>query len=100
MFSRLGKIEETIVGITTRLLEERGLEQDNEGIWHCLDLNIYPEEYFCPKNYYTGELVITPNTCSIHHYTATWHKNTKTFLEKLKNRLHLMYIRYSVFFQH
>lgn len=98
LFSRLGKIEETIVGITTRLLEERGLEQDNEGIWHCLDLNIYPEEYFCPKNYYTGELVITPNTCSIHHYTATWHKNTKTFLEKLKNRLHLMYIRYSVFF--
>ena len=100
LFSRLGKIEETIVGITTRLLEERGLVQDNEGIWHCLDLNIYPEEYFCPKNYYTGELVITPNTCSIHHYTATWHKNTKTFLEKLKNRLHLMYIRYSVFFQH
>ena len=51
LFSRLGKIEETIVGITTRLLEERGLVQDNEGIWHCLDLNIYPEEYFCPKNY-------------------------------------------------
>ena len=33
---------------------------------------IYPPEYFCPLNYYTGEMNITENSRSIHHYMATW----------------------------
>lgn len=26
---------------------------------------LYPTEYFCPKNYYTNEMRMTRNTCSI-----------------------------------
>lgn len=33
---------------------------------------IYPPEYFSPLNYETGEMNVTENTYSIHHYTASW----------------------------
>lgn len=98
LFSAFGKIGETIVGITSKIMQKKGIKRQSDGFLHCGEITIYPEEYFCPKNYYTGELTITPNTCAIHHYTATWHKNTKTFIEKLKNRLHLMYVRFSIQF--
>ena len=98
LFSAFGKIGETIVGITSKIMQKKGIKLQSDGFLHCGEITIYPEEYFCPKNYYTGELTITPNTCAIHHYTATWHKNTTNIWAKLMNRLHLMYIRYSVFF--
>lgn len=61
----------TIVKYTTQLLCTKGLTSTNDiqqvaGIW------IYPKEYFCPKDYATGKLRITPNTVSIHHYSETW----------------------------
>ena len=34
---------------------------------------IYPVDYFCPMNYDTGEITITENTYSIHHYAASWY---------------------------
>ena len=98
LFSAFGKIGETIVGITSKIMQKKGIKRQSDGFLHCGEITIYPEEYFCPKNYYTGELTITPNTCAIHHYTATWHKNTTNIWAKLMNRLHLMYIRYSVIF--
>lgn len=36
------------------------------------DIVIFPTDYFCPVNYYTGKTKITINTYIIHHYTATW----------------------------
>lgn len=33
---------------------------------------IFPEEYFCPKNYRTGEMKISSEAFSIHHYDASW----------------------------
>ena len=36
------------------------------------DTFIYPSEYFCPKDNRTGELFITPNTYTIHHYDGSW----------------------------
>lgn len=63
----------TIVPITTRQLEKRGYQpelvnniQDIDGI------KIYPSDYFCPMNYFTGKTLITDNTHSIHHYSASW----------------------------
>lgn len=62
---------ETVVTIVTRLLCERGLKNINEiqnvsGVW------IYPKKYFCPKDYTTGRVSMTPYTYSIHHYDASW----------------------------
>ena len=61
----------TICEYTTELLNEQGYQYNGE-IKKITGLNIYPVDYFCPMNYYTGEILITENTCSIHHYTATW----------------------------
>ena len=62
----------TVVTRVTELLEKYGY-QGNNGIEVVKDIYIYPPDYLCPKDYDTGKLVITPNTYSIHHYTASWH---------------------------
>ena len=36
------------------------------------ETTIYPSEYFCPKDVRTGELTITANTYTIHHYDGSW----------------------------
>lgn len=36
------------------------------------DVELYPSDYFSPKDWCTTEMVITPNTYSIHHYAASW----------------------------
>ncbi|MGM9947033.1 glycosyltransferase family 32 protein [Floccifex sp.] len=61
----------TVVYKSTLLLEKYGYKENlNEKI---LGITIYPSDYFCPKNYMTGNLIITKNTRSIHHYSASWH---------------------------
>ena len=55
----------------TKKLMDYGLRQVNER-QNINGLDIFPTEYFCPMNQYTGKIAITPNTYSIHHYSATW----------------------------
>ena len=62
---------DTVVTRTTRILKEHGYK-GNGTVEKICDIYIYPPEYFCPKNFRTGELQITDNTRSIHHYTASW----------------------------
>lgn len=33
---------------------------------------IYPKDYFCPKDYGTGKMVLTDNTYAIHYFGASW----------------------------
>lgn len=33
---------------------------------------VFPHEFFSPKSYESGELIITNNTYSIHHFAASW----------------------------
>lgn len=61
----------TVVQHVTRLLEHHGLTNSSAPTL-CAGIAIYPKEYFCPMNYETGQLHITNNTCSIHHYMASW----------------------------
>ena len=42
------------------------------GIVRVNDILIYPPDYFCPLNCYTGEMHLTENTRTIHHYMASW----------------------------
>ena len=52
---------------------------------------IYPKEYFCPKNHYNGEIRITSNTYTIHHFNGSWQETAK-LLGKLKKKLHICII--------
>ena len=33
---------------------------------------VYPQEYFSPRDFVTGKINKTSNTCAIHHYQASW----------------------------
>ncbi|CBK75173.1 Mannosyltransferase OCH1 and related enzymes [Butyrivibrio fibrisolvens 16/4] len=57
--------------LRTKVLLDHGLRLDGsrqniEGI------EIYPVEFFCPKNWATGKITVTDNTYSIHHFDASW----------------------------
>ena len=62
------------------------------GIVYVSDLLIYPIEYFCPLNYYTGDLNITDNTRTIHHYMASWVKKQNHF-QGMMNRIKFICVR-------
>lgn len=67
-----GKLNlKTVVEYTTELLCRKGL-QNQEGIQNIAEINIYPIDYFNPKDYESGKITITDNTKSIHHFAASW----------------------------
>lgn len=33
---------------------------------------LYPQDYFCPKNYRTGKINLTSNSYAIHHFAGSW----------------------------
>lgn len=61
----------TVVTFVSDILKEHGFIEVNK-IQEVGGIKIYPTDYFCPKNYDTGEMTITANTKSIHHFSASW----------------------------
>lgn len=50
-------------------------------------VTLYPHEYFCPKDWDSGNIVITENSYAIHHFNGSWHsKKDKKYL-RLKAKL-------------
>ncbi|MDR2501872.1 MAG: glycosyl transferase [Oscillospiraceae bacterium] len=47
----------------------------------------YPTEYFSPMYFRTGEISITENTHSIHHYHASWMSAADLYRRALRQRL-------------
>lgn len=68
----------TVVTRTTDILRSRGL-MDAPGIQEVAGITIYPSDYFNPKDFLTGELRITENTRSIHHFGMSWHSKQEAF---------------------
>ena len=57
--------------ITTQIIKRNGGILDNT--FQSLEkVTLYPKDYFCPRNFYTGEIYITNNTHSIHQYSMSW----------------------------
>ena len=50
----------------------RGLDISSDFIQHVAGFDIYPPEYFCPKDERSGLLNKTKRTYSIHHFDASW----------------------------
>lgn len=55
----------------TKTLLELGMDMKNQNQTF-MDMTFYPEEYFCPMDYYTGKIKKTKNTYSIHRYCGSW----------------------------
>lgn len=75
----------TVVDAVTSLLKEEGFQGGKE-IEHVAGINVYSSEYFCPMNYYTGEVTITEKTRSIHHYADSWHSETQKKILRLEQK--------------
>lgn len=76
----------TVCQHTTQVFSKYGFK-GNSGIERIEDITIYPVEYFCPMNFYTGELKIAPETHSIHHYSETWHTKKEIKFRKFQSKL-------------
>lgn len=76
--------QETCPIITTRLLAQYGVDCESKKIQSCGGVTICPVDYFCAKHTHTGEITITENTISIHHFDGSW--NTKDEQAKTKAR--------------
>lgn len=61
----------TIPVYTTDFLNQWGLKQNNQ-LQEVAGVKIYPTDFFAPMDFLTGEIKLTANTYSIHHYSATW----------------------------
>ena len=57
---------------TTKLLLEYGLDRYSDTIQNCGEFTVYPTDYFCPKQLYTGQTKLTENSYSIHQFDASW----------------------------
>jgi len=55
----------------TDYLLKNGLKLDNS--YQKIDgITIYPTEYFNPKDWFSGKIIPSNNTYSIHHFNASW----------------------------
>ena len=68
----------TVVARVTGILLNQGLKRV-PGIQQVAGITIYPAEYFNPKDFNTGEIVITDNTRSIHHFSMSWYDEKQKF---------------------
>ena len=56
-------------------------------------VTIYPYDYFCPKDWSTGQINITENTYTIHHFSGSWLSKDKKEKLEYKNRILDKYIK-------
>ena len=61
----------TVVEYMTKQLYSHGYIANNS-IQKICGIYVYPPEYFSPMNQFTGEIKITDNTYTIHHYSGSW----------------------------
>ena len=72
--------------ITTDHFIKKGfLKEDKKQVIE--NVVIYPSEFFCPLSPGEDKCVITDNTISIHHYSASWIPDETLYIQKLKRIL-------------
>lgn len=77
---------ETVVTKVSCILKKKGFKGDGK-IEKIEEVMIYPSEYFCPKDYYSGKLTIKENTYSIHHYSASWYEPEEEKSHHVKQKI-------------
>ena len=58
--------------IITQLMREKGFKMNNTLQEIPGYVAFYPNEYFCPKSYKTGNIDLTANSYCIHHFAKSW----------------------------
>ena len=80
----IGTYETVVTRVTNIVLKHGNIQPDEMS--DVAGIRIYPAEYFCPLDFYTGKMEITSNTHSIHHYTASWYNKTQKRILSIQRR--------------
>lgn len=83
----------TVVTRVSNIFKKHGLKDADE-IQEVCGVTVYPAEYFCPKDFTTGELHITENTRSIHWFDGSW---TSLARKKYDEKRHKYYSNHNKF---
>jgi mannosyltransferase OCH1-like enzyme len=73
--------------ITEITINKFGWKPQNEHQVLKEGLNIYPFDFFCAKDWKTGEIYSNNNTYTIHHFSGSWYTKTDKFKNKIKNMI-------------
>ena len=73
--------------IITQIMKEKGFVMNNsfqevEGY-----VTFYPNDYFCPKSYKTGNIDLTENSYCIHHFAKSWITPKKRYQNIIKMKM-------------
>lgn len=78
-------LKTNVVAITESCLKF-GLKLDNS--FQVIDgFALYPNDYFCPKSYQTGEVLITDRTHTIHHFNSSWQDESTREVGRIKHSI-------------
>lgn len=77
--------------IISEILENEGFKRNGEYQVLNNDFHIFPRDYFCPHDYYTGLQYFSSNTFTIHHFSGSWLPKRKRITIKLKYLLIKMF---------
>lgn len=56
-------------------------------------LKVFPSDYFSPKSYVTGNINLTSNTLTIHHFSESWKTKSE---KKIHNRETILIRKYGI----
>ncbi len=63
----------------TSIMKKNGFIVDGKYSVYKDNMHVFPSDYFCPKQWETGEINITENTYCIHHFTGSWKAHTSVY---------------------
>lgn len=72
----------------------RPIENKSQFVFDKEVINVFPVDYFSPKEWSGDKINVTPDTYSIHHFASSWMtrvSNKRNLKTRLKERLVLMY---------
>lgn len=70
--------------IITELMKMKGFEMNNQFQEIENYIAFYPNSYFCPKSYVTGQIELTENTYCIHHFARSGVPKWSRYRNQLK----------------
>jgi hypothetical protein len=76
--------------IITELMKEKGFKMNNTFQEIEEYVSFYPNDFFCPKSYKTGNTDLTENSYCIHHFAKSWISKK----DKWKNTFKLKLMKY------
>jgi len=80
----------TSPNICTKVLVRHGLRLDGTK-QRIEEIDIFPKDYFCPLDFYTGKLNVTKNTYSIHYFDASWKGKNAQEYHRIMRRFNRMF---------